>query len=412
MKILLSAYACEPRRGSEPGVGWNWALALARRGHEVWVITRSNNRQAIESEFKVIGDFPKLHFVYFDLGPVMRRFKKTPGGVYWYYILWQFGIVKLAKTLHATESFDLAHHITFGVFRHPSFLTALDIPLVVGPVGGGERTPRLLRHGFGLIAQAKEQLRDIGNWFASIDPTVKATYRAARMIVCKTPETRAFIPPSASGKCVTSLEIGIDNATGGQSSSSSNSPWLLFVGRFIYWKGGHLAIKAFAQVAQRYPDARLTMVGKGPQRKEWRSIALALGLSDKVIFVDWMPQRALQELYQSHDIFLFPSLHDSSGNVVLEALSFGLPVVCLNLGGPPVLVDESCGRVVPVDQADEEKVVARLAETLVGLFDRKGTLEGLRAGALQRAKANSWDSVVDRVYRLIEAALPSWQRRC
>ena len=48
MKILVSAYACEPGKGSEPGAGWLWARAAARR-HEVWVLTRANNREAIEA---------------------------------------------------------------------------------------------------------------------------------------------------------------------------------------------------------------------------------------------------------------------------------------------------------------------------------------------------------------------------
>ena len=44
-RILLSAYACQPYRGSEEGVGWNWALELINRGHEVWVLTQSNSKK-------------------------------------------------------------------------------------------------------------------------------------------------------------------------------------------------------------------------------------------------------------------------------------------------------------------------------------------------------------------------------
>jgi len=66
MKILLSAYACEPWKGSEPGVGWHWALELARQGHEVTVLTRANNREPIEVALK--SHVPKgLQFFYYDL---------------------------------------------------------------------------------------------------------------------------------------------------------------------------------------------------------------------------------------------------------------------------------------------------------------------------------------------------------
>ena len=50
MNILLSAYACEPNKGSEPGVGWSLAIEMSKH-HNVWVITRDNNKSAIEDNF-------------------------------------------------------------------------------------------------------------------------------------------------------------------------------------------------------------------------------------------------------------------------------------------------------------------------------------------------------------------------
>jgi hypothetical protein len=59
LNVLLSAYACEPGRGSEPAVGWNTAVELASH-HEVWVLTRANNRPQIEA--RLAGDpVPGLH---------------------------------------------------------------------------------------------------------------------------------------------------------------------------------------------------------------------------------------------------------------------------------------------------------------------------------------------------------------
>src|ERR1700756_411917 len=111
MKILLSAYACEPNKGSEPGVGWNWALALARRGYEVHVITRSNNRSPIEQA--CTWPDPRLTFQYYDLPRWLRFWKHWPGGIYLYYLLWQIGAYQVANRLHAKERFDCVQHITF-----------------------------------------------------------------------------------------------------------------------------------------------------------------------------------------------------------------------------------------------------------------------------------------------------------
>jgi hypothetical protein len=76
--VLLSAYACEPGKGSEPGIGWNLARHLAEH-HEVWVLTRTNNRPAIEAEL-ARNPVPGLHFVYHDLPPWARFWKRGQRG--------------------------------------------------------------------------------------------------------------------------------------------------------------------------------------------------------------------------------------------------------------------------------------------------------------------------------------------
>src|SRR5690242_12327227 len=91
LRILLSAYACEPDLGSEPGIGWHWATRLARAGHEVWVLTRANNRQSIEGAMSA-KPVDGLNFAYYDLPAWMCRWKNHAG--LWarlYYMLWQFG---------------------------------------------------------------------------------------------------------------------------------------------------------------------------------------------------------------------------------------------------------------------------------------------------------------------------------
>ena len=139
LKILLSAYACEPDKGSEPAVGWNWAIELSKRGHMVWVITRSNNREAIETAVRSNPQLLAIHFHYFDLGRWARRWKKAPAGIQIYYLLWQFGATKLAKQLNQEVNFDLVHHVTFVGLRQPSFMGALGIPFIFGPVAGGQQ---------------------------------------------------------------------------------------------------------------------------------------------------------------------------------------------------------------------------------------------------------------------------------
>ena len=102
-------------------------------------------------------------------------------------------------------------------------------------------------------------------------------------------------------------------------------------------------------------------------------------------FVSRLPQGKLFNLFESHDLLLFPSLHDSGGFVVLEALSHGLPVLCLDLGGPGAMVTPNCGVIVNTKGFNTAQVISRVAEELADLFASPTRLSALSAGAISRA---------------------------
>jgi hypothetical protein len=164
LKVLLSAYACEPGKGSESGVGWNLARHLATR-HEVWVLTRANNRAAIESEL-ARNPLPSLHIVYHDLPPWTRFWKRGRRGVQVYYYLWQLTAIRLVRRLHREVGFDVVQHGTFVKCWAPSALAFLkEVPFVWGPVGGGESAPLALWPTLGLrgfVYEAARALARVG----------------------------------------------------------------------------------------------------------------------------------------------------------------------------------------------------------------------------------------------------------
>jgi glycosyltransferase involved in cell wall biosynthesis len=354
---------------------------------------------------------PNLHFEYYDLPAWLVRLKKKLLGVHLYYLLWQYGASMLALKLHASHRFDLVHHITFGVFRQPSFMWRLRIPFVFGPLGGGERAPFRLRRNFGFNGWLKDLLRDIVNLVSCADPLLRKSFAASSLVIAKTPETLHAIPTDIRHKSMISLEIGIGQQPGQITAQGDSQTFrILFVGRFIYLKGLRLALQAFAEFVDKHPDATLTLVGKGPEKDKLVELAASLNVADRVQFIEWLPQQQLPELYASHNVFLFPSLHDSSGNVVLESFTQGLPVICLSLGGPATLVDNSCGRVIDVGGLDENRVVGKLAAALSTLAESHDLLAHLRQGALARAANYSWEETVDRVYHRIESQFPQWKR--
>ena len=122
MKVLLSAYYCLPSEGSESAIGWNWAREIAARGHQVFVITRAINRNAIEMA-RASDSTPNLQFLFHDLSPTIQAFFKFPFGSYVYYLLWQSAAANLAVQVHAKERFDMVQHITLATFRRKNALS-------------------------------------------------------------------------------------------------------------------------------------------------------------------------------------------------------------------------------------------------------------------------------------------------
>ncbi|MGI8770478.1 MAG: glycosyltransferase family 4 protein [Acidobacteriaceae bacterium] len=408
MKILLSAYACEPHKGSEPAVGWNWARSLVRQGHDVHVITRSNNRSSVQAAIE--REQLSLTPSYYDLPEWCRRWKRWPGGLYFYYLLWQVGAYGRARGLHAAHGFDRVHHVTFASFRLPSLMGALGIPFTFGPVGGGETTPPRLRAGLPARARLLELVRNLVNRIAALDPAMNFTWSHATTIACTTPETLARIPRRFRHKCLVQPTIGVeaventDTAKSGGRRTAHQRPSasFLFVGRLLYWKGLHLALRALAEVRRQVPEVRLRVIGEGDDQQWLIKVADGAGVAECVDWIPWMPREEVLGEYRNNTAFVFPSLHDSGGLVVLEALADGLPVICLKLGGPGILVNGSCGIVIEAAARSEDEVVASLASAMIRIAKEPAFTAELACQAVARAAEFSWDNVVRRLYAGVE----------
>jgi glycosyltransferase involved in cell wall biosynthesis len=403
LRILLSAYSCEPGKGSEPGVGWHWAVEMARLGHCVSVLTRQNNREAIEL---ALGDAnaktyaSNLSFIYYDLPAWARWWKRNGRGVHLYYLLWQIGAYGVARKAHLRHAFEAVHHLTFGVLRQPSLMGRMGIPFVIGPLGGGESTPPMLRRFFPFRSRVREWARDMGNFVCRYDPLVRGMYRDAGVVLCKTPESLAWVPERYRSHSRCMLEIGIDAKPElpDLAESAGSELRLVYVGRFLALKGMDIGLRALAQLRAHGTNVTLTMIGSGPEASRWRALAVELGIDDAITWIPWMKQDDLMNTYASYDALLFPSLHDSSGNVVLEAMAHGLPVVCLDLGGPAQMVNEHCGIVVGTQGKTAEQVVDALSGLLETFSRRPVWRAALRTGARSRASNFAWHTVVARVW--------------
>ena len=269
-RILLSAYACEPGKGSEPEVGWMWATELADAGHEVWVITRAANRSSIEGDL-TDRERPRLHFVYYDLPSWARRWKHGSHGVHLYYALWQWGAYRTAKRLTTQTNFDCVHHVTFVGVRAPSFMGRLGLPFFLGPVSGGENVPKPLRTGMTRTAKLRESQRDVANRAVRADPIMRSSFRRAERIFLATPESLRLIPAKFQEKCTVQLGVGLSSEYSGLDETETQYDRLHTATALCRTAGGVEGASIWpsmrcGQLRDRGVSASFTIVGDGPAK--------------------------------------------------------------------------------------------------------------------------------------------------
>jgi glycosyltransferase involved in cell wall biosynthesis len=387
MKLLLSAYACAPNRGSDYAVGWNWAMEAHALGHEVWVLASSVHRSDIEAACSLDPTLSGIQWVFPTVGSWPLEPGVEPKWERTYNLLWQRAALRHARALHRKVHFDAIHHATWAGVRAPTFLGTLGPPLIVGPVGGGETSPRLLRSELPLRGKFLELLRDVSNRTITLNPLVRPGFTKAAVIFVQTVDTQSLFGGSLRGKTVIFTTPNLQDFPSARPRRVWHKPpKFLYVGRLLYWKGAHIALRAFSELAKHLPDARLTIRGDGPEQSRLVEQVREYGLQGQVDFVSRLPKDKLSELYDNHDLLLFPSLHDAGGFVALEALSHGMPVVCLDLGGPRDIVTSNSGLVIKVAGRNTAEVVAAMADEILRLFKSPEKLSELSTGAISRAR--------------------------
>ena len=414
LRVLLSAFACSPGRGSEPGVGWGTAREMARH-HDVWLLTYAGFRKAIEQELAV-RPVPGLRVAYYHLPFEHPRYAVEGGhrtglAEQLHYYLWQLGAARVARRLHAEVGFDLAHHVTFVKYWAPSALGAVPVPFVWGPVGGGESAPRPFYARLSPSGRRYEQLRDLARALAERDPLVRRTARRAALVFATTEETRARIREMGRPDVEVRSGIGLPEEEIAALRSVPAPPTaapvrFLSIGRLIAFKGVRFGLMAFSEAVRAaaaegdasMDGAEYWVVGEGPERDALAALAADLGLGARVHFTGHVPrEEALALLGRAH-VLVHPSLHESGGLVCLEAMAAGRPVVCLDLGGGAVHVPHEAGIRVPAETP--EQAVGDLAAALRALATDPGRRE--RMGAVGQAHVAAHYGWEHRVRELAE----------
>ena len=348
---------------------------LRSRGHRVELIrprqpgeARLDAGDELRTAGCVIPMYPDLRFGLARAGTLARRFRQskpdlvhlaTPGPMPWA-ALAAAGALGLATTSDFRTNFhQYSRHYGLGLFAGP----------VLGLL---RRFHNLTRRTFVPTQAARRELAAAGFHHLTV--------------VGRGVDTERFTPAARSDELRAQWRAGPD------------TPVLLAVGRIAAEKNIALALRAFERARRDRPDLRIVVVGDGPARARLTTAHPA------ATFVGAKRGAELAAHYASADAFLFPSLSDTFGNVVMEALASGLPVVSFNCAAAAEHVDDGISGRLAVP-GDEAGFIAATAAFAVA----PASLQSFREAAVAAARRATWDEVLERFEARLQDTVDAFQ---
>lgn len=375
MRILYYAFSCAPCAGSDEGLGWRWPFYM-RNDHEVYVVTRKDREPQIERYLKD-KKITNMHFFYCDIPDWMNFYYKTGKGFLAYQKLWQYPAYGMIKKLHKKYQFDLIHHVSTTDFRLIGFVYKLDTHYILGPLGGAQQTPAYLRD-YTKNNSREEKMRALINRFTILSPGYNKAINKADYIFLANKETYQYIYPYIKEKerCRMLLDIAIDKDrislgkdAGKQKtdqktdSTTDQDKVMTFIwsGRMVYRKGLAFLLDALDCIDRKLPY-KVVLCGDGPEMEHLKELSREKRLEGHISFTGQLTYEKMQENYDSADVFVFPSLRETSGTVLVEAMAHRLPVIALNQGGAALMISEKEGFLV--SGGNRKDYVIRMAEII------------------------------------------------
>jgi glycosyltransferase involved in cell wall biosynthesis len=413
-RVLQLSYACSPERGSEAGVGWRRAVQSAKHC-DTWVICEEHEFAGeIRQHLAAHGDIPGLNFVFVPINQREWAWGQIHDAV-WYAVLrrWHRQAYRIARQLHAEIRFDLVHQVTFCGFREPGYLWKLDAPFVWGPIGGVQDYPWRFLPSAGVCGALKEICRSIGNNVQlRLSRRVRGAARKAAVILAANGDNQRRFGRVHGVTLPVLPDVGIDRVDGEPRTEPRRGPLrLLWSGRLLHCKALHLLIQALAQLPADVPY-ELRVLGEGQLRGRWQRLAERSGVAKHTTWLNWLPHHEAMAQYAWADAFVFSSLRDTTGTVVVEALAAGLPVICLDHQGVGDVVTDACGLKISVTTPRE--VIAGLRDAILRLAQNDQLRRRLSRGAIQRARAYLWscqEEPMAEIYRRAMAGLSAREAR-
>lgn len=394
MKILILAEQCNPVWPSLPSFSHSLAKSIADNV-DIVLVTHIRNKTDINND-----EYQFKEVIYIDNEYIATPMHKLSRLLNWIgiggwmtnmaltyptNIMFEREIVKKLKVRIEAKEFDFIHRISPVSPTVPSPISKwTDTPFILGPINGGLAWPSQFRSE---IKKEREILVHIRNFYKYL-PYYKSTFRRSVRILAAFGHVESDVPLDEHGKIIRFNELGVDTE---QYQPKANKTYdndlcrFLFVGRLVPYKCPHVAINAFANSEELRAKHKLDIIGDGPERKSLQNLIDKHGLNDCVKIIGWLEQDQVAQYMANSDVFIFPSIREVGGNVLIEAMASGLPSIVAAYGGPGELIDGEVG--IRISLSDKDVFLADCIKSMELIAVDDKFRETLSLNARKRALA-------------------------
>ena len=414
LNVLINAYAVSPNWGSEPGMGWNWVVNLAKYCN-LYIITEGEWKDDIEAVVKTLPQKDHLHFYYNPLPDRIRKMCWNQGDwrFYWYYRKWQKRTFEIAQSIIGEHHIDVIHQLNMIGFREPGFLWKIkDIPFVWGPVGGMDLMPVTYLKGAGFRQVLFGRLKNIVNiWQYKHHPRVKHAIERSSVLIAAVKGVQDVLDRyyhksvpliNETGATLSESNIYTSNIKEGRKEFH-----IIWVGIFDFRKRLDLALKTIALTDNKVIHFHICGTGSIQQEQYYKKLADTYGVSLQCHWHGKVSHDKILELMANSDLFFFTSIMEATSTVVLEAISVGLPILCFNTCGFGPIVQKMAGLVVEL--TTPEQSVNEFARHINYLIEHKEDLMAISHSEIENRIKLSWSSKAKQMVEIYKNIL---QERC
>ena len=397
MNYLISAYSVNPYKGSEDSIGWNWVLQYEKNykeGDRIILLTKKFNEKDTRRGLKEFN-IQHVELVIVDVPNALNWFREKHSAFHhMYYILWQHWAWLWVK--HSGIRFDVIHHVTMNDYRIPSELyKAKGAKVIWGPMGGAQVTPKSLK------VYEKNQLvasfREFVNKSCSWNPLYKKALRSYYKIYCINNETQKQISRIVGKDVPLMPELALRDEYKNLPIRKGKNDILkiVFVGRLIGKKGIAFLVDALSLMPTDM-DWELWIFGDGDDRALIEKQIADSGIGKNVKLMGNRPLNQIAEAYQQADVFVLPSLRETSGNVLLEAMAYAVPIVAFDTSFCKELANKQCGIFVNVNQS-LDKIKKDFCDAIIKLAEDKTLREKFGRNGYEYANRLTWEDKYKKI---------------